>query len=84
VVRQRRGFAYDYHAVHGDNVHGVVHDVTPSCASGCYYNAGTVVTLKATPASGHTFSAWSGSISTTANPTTVKMTAPETVHASFH
>ena len=50
------------------------------------YNSGTSVTLTATPSSGSTFSGWifgSGSISSTANPTTVTMNADKSVTAVF-
>ncbi|MFD1003649.1 carbohydrate-binding protein [Ohtaekwangia kribbensis] len=47
------------------------------------YTAGTVVTLTATPASGYTFSGWSGAASGTSASTTVTMNANQTVTATF-
>jgi uncharacterized repeat protein (TIGR01451 family) len=56
--------------------------VTP--ASGTYYLAGTVVPLTATANSGYSFSSWTGNVaSTSANPTSIKMTGPQTVTANF-
>jgi uncharacterized repeat protein (TIGR02543 family) len=56
--------------------------VTP--ATGGYYNSGTVVTLQANANSGYAFTGWTGSV---ANPssasTTVAMSAPQTVAATF-
>lgn len=56
--------------------------VTP--ASGSYFNANSVVNLKATPASGYAFSSWTGSV---ANPssasTTITMIGPQSVTANF-
>ena len=47
------------------------------------YNSGTSVTLTATPASGYTFSGWSGACSGTSTTCTVPMTAAKSVTASF-
>lgn len=47
------------------------------------YNSGEVVTLTATPASGYTFSSWSGDVSGTSATTTVTMNANKTVTANF-
>lgn len=47
------------------------------------YTSGTVVTLTATPASGYTFSSWSGGASGTSATTTVTITANTTVTANF-
>jgi uncharacterized repeat protein (TIGR02543 family) len=47
------------------------------------YTAGTVVTLAATPASGYTFSSWSGGASGTSATTTVTMNANTSVTANF-
>ncbi|WP_205513071.1 InlB B-repeat-containing protein [Longitalea arenae] len=47
------------------------------------YAAGTVVTLTATPASGYTFTGWSGGASGTNATTTVTMNANTTVTANF-
>jgi uncharacterized repeat protein (TIGR02543 family) len=47
------------------------------------YTAGTVVTLTAAPASGYTFTGWSGGASGTATSTTVTMNANQTVTATF-
>lgn len=56
--------------------------VTASPA-GSSYAAGTVVTLTATPATGYTFSGWSGAASGTASTATVTMNASLSVTASF-
>jgi uncharacterized repeat protein (TIGR02543 family) len=47
------------------------------------YAAGTVVTLTAIPAAGYTFTGWSGDLSDTANPTTVRMDVNKTITAIF-
>jgi len=47
------------------------------------YTAGTVVTLTATPASGYTFSGWSGAASGTSTTTTVTVNSNLSVTASF-
>ncbi len=51
--------------------------------SGGAYDAGTVVTLTATPDAGWTFSGWSGDISGMDNPATITMDANKTVTATF-
>jgi uncharacterized repeat protein (TIGR02543 family) len=53
---------------------------SPDAAS---YAAGTVVTLTATPASGYTFSSWSGGASGTSATTSVTMNANTSVTANF-
>ncbi|MBD2722164.1 InlB B-repeat-containing protein [Hymenobacter armeniacus] len=47
------------------------------------YASGTAVTLTATPASGYTFSGWSGAATGTANPLTVTMNANKAITATF-
>lgn len=47
------------------------------------YHYGDVVTLTATPAPGWTFTAWSGSLSGSANPQTLVVDGSESVHATF-
>jgi pectate lyase len=47
------------------------------------YAAGTTVTLTAAPASGYTFSSWSGAVSGTSSSITVTMDANKTVTANF-
>ena len=47
------------------------------------YSDGSNVTLTATPASGYTFSGWSGSITGTTNPVTITMNGDKTVTATF-
>ena len=57
---------------------------TVAPASGNFYNAGTVVSISATPNSGYTFSGWTGSVASASSAsTTVTMSAPETVTANF-
>lgn len=53
---------------------------SPSASS---YTSGTVVTLTATPASGYTFTSWSGGASGTSASTTVTITANTSVTATF-
>ncbi len=47
------------------------------------YDAGTVVTLTATPDSGWLFSIWSGDLTGSTNPTTITMNSNKTVTATF-
>jgi uncharacterized repeat protein (TIGR02543 family) len=47
------------------------------------YASGTVVTLTATPATGYTFAGWSGALTGTKNPATVRMDAAKKITASF-
>ena len=57
---------------------------TVSPATGTYYNSGTSVPLIATPASGYSFTGWTGSVASASSAsTTVTMSAPETVIANF-
>lgn len=57
--------------------------VSPNCTGGCWYSSGQSVELTASPASGFTFSDWSGSVTGTANPTSTTMSAPRTATANF-
>jgi len=50
---------------------------------GGVYDAGTVVTLTATPDSGWTFDNWSDDLSGSTNPTTITMNSNKTVTANF-
>lgn len=47
------------------------------------YAEGTVVTLTATPASGYTFTSWSGDLSGNSNPVTLTMNTNKSVSANF-
>jgi hypothetical protein len=47
------------------------------------YAAGTIVSVRATPASGATFTGWSGAASGIANPVRIRMNANKTVTANF-
>jgi len=47
------------------------------------YSVGTVVTLTATPATGYTFTGWSGDLTGSTNPTTITMDADKTVTGTF-
>jgi uncharacterized repeat protein (TIGR02543 family) len=47
------------------------------------YDAGTTVTLTATPGTGWSFSGWGGDLSSTANPATITMNSNKTITASF-
>ncbi|MGH7457068.1 MAG: InlB B-repeat-containing protein, partial [bacterium] len=51
--------------------------------SGGLYNAGTMVTLTATPNAGFQFSGWSGDLSGTTNPATITMDGNKNVTATF-
>jgi hypothetical protein len=51
--------------------------------SGGTYNAGTSVTITATPASGYRFNNWSGGVTGTTNPVTVTVNANLAVTANF-
>jgi uncharacterized repeat protein (TIGR02543 family) len=47
------------------------------------YTVGTTITLTATPATGYSFTGWSGDLSGTKNPETITMDTDKTVTASF-
>jgi len=56
--------------------------VTP--ANGGFYDAGTVVPIRATANSGYSFTGWSGSVNSASSPlTTVTISSPQTVIALF-
>lgn len=52
--------------------------------AGGTYAAGTVVTLTASPAAGHTFNNWSGNLSGNNNPAQITMDANKSVTANFN
>ena len=54
----------------------------PNCQTDKYLS-GTVVQLTAVPATGYTFTGWSGAVTGTTNPTTVTMNGPRSVTAGF-
>ena len=54
----------------------------PNC-NATQHTQGTVVTLTAMPACGHTFSSWSGALSGSVNPTTITMSGAKSVTANF-
>jgi hypothetical protein len=58
--------------------------VTPNCSAGCWYNSGATPSLQAIANAGYTFSSWSGTISSTGNPTVVTINVPTTVKANFN
>ena len=60
----------------------VVGSGTVNPASGTF-NAGTMQTLTATPATGYTFTGWSGDATGTTNPLSVTMTANKNITATF-
>ncbi|MBI5296272.1 MAG: S-layer homology domain-containing protein [Chloroflexi bacterium] len=55
----------------------------PNCNNSTQYTHGTILTLTATPNTGYLFSAWSGDVIDTENPTTLTMTANKSVTAEF-
>jgi hypothetical protein len=57
--------------------------IAPSCAAGCLYNSGQVVTVTATPGPGYSFAGFSGDLTGTANPQSLTMNGPKTVTATF-
>jgi uncharacterized repeat protein (TIGR02543 family) len=57
---------------------------TTNPASGSYtYDEGTEVSVNATPNSGYVFVAWSGDVTSTANPITITMDANKSITANF-
>jgi len=60
----------------------IVGSGTVSPSSGTF-NAGTTQTLTATPATGYTFTGWSGDATGTTNPLSVTMTANKNITATF-
>lgn len=74
----------------GGGTYTLTTSVSPSGAgtvalspSGGSYSPDTVVTLTASASSGHTFSAWSGDLTGSANPGTITMNGNKTVTANF-
>jgi hypothetical protein len=57
--------------------------VSPNCPSGCWYNAGSVVTVTASPNSGYQFAGFTGSVNSGSNPLTVTMNSAVTQTANF-
>jgi pectate lyase len=51
--------------------------------AGGMYNAGTVVTLTASPSAGYVFNGWSGALSGSTNPATITMDANKAITATF-
>ena len=50
---------------------------------GGVYNAGTAVTVTATPSNGYTFGSWSGDLTGSVNPTNITMNGNKSVTANF-
>lgn len=63
---------------------GVTASPAPSCNGGTGYPQNTIVTLTATPNGGYTFGGWSGSVTGTTNPTSLTMSGPKSVTATFN
>jgi len=57
--------------------------VSPNCASGCWYNSGTNVSLQPTANGGYIFANWSGGASGSVNPLSLTMSGPTSVTANF-
>ncbi len=57
--------------------------IDPNCPSGCLYDSGNVVTVRATQNSGYQFSGFSGDLSGTTNPQYLTMNGTKSVTASF-
>jgi len=51
---------------------------------GGVYNAGTAVTVTATPSTGYTFGSWSGDLTGSVNPKTITMNGNKSVTANFN
>src|SRR5690606_10163778 len=62
---------------------GEIRTLPPSNCLGGRYASGTQVTLEAIPASGYTFSHWSGDVSGSNNPRTLTMNGNRSVTAHF-
>ena len=71
------------YAMNVTTTNGSVTQSVNGVASNGPYNAGSVVTLIATAASGYQFSSWSGAITGTINPATIPMSANQNVTANF-
>ncbi|NVN92200.1 MAG: hypothetical protein HXX11_16580, partial [Desulfuromonadales bacterium] len=57
--------------------------VNPDCSAGCDYTIGSSVTLSPTPATGYTFSSWSGDASSLNVPLTFTLTGSKAITANF-
>jgi hypothetical protein len=56
---------------------------SPNCNQGTQYTRGTILTLLASPGPDYVFSGWSGAVSGTTNPVTIRMTRNRSVTANF-
>ena len=74
----------------GGGTYTLTVNISPSSAYGSVspnggtYDAGTVVSLTATAASGHSFNAWSGDLTGSSNPGSITMSGNKTVTANFN
>ncbi len=75
-------FVREYQLIANTAGNGAI-NFTPDTTGGALYDSATVVTMTAVPDSGYGFSGWSGGLSGTSNPDSIRMDSDKTVTASF-